>query len=461
LNAQTAVAHHPRVLLVEDEPGTRFAMRDFLTSCEFEVFDADSCRTAFEAVKTNLPDAILLDFALPDGDALQLLPRLREVAPDAGIVLLTGHGSVDLAVRAMKSGADHFLCKPVQLPEVESALTGVCRQRRLERARRAERMRSSHRPLDPFIGDSMAIRALAEEAARVADSHAPALILGPTGSGKGVLAAWLHAHSPRADDSFVDINCASLSREFLESELFGHRRGAFTGAVVDKPGLIEVAHRGTLFLDEVGDMATDIQPRLLKVLEEGRYRRMGDVTDRESDVRLIAATHHELGSLVRQGRFRDDLYFRIHTLPLRVPALRERQEDIPILADRILDSLARESGRPDVRLAREALLPLQLYDWPGNVRELRNVLERSLLLCRGNLITAADLNFQPGGVSMEGPAFAAASPPTWRLDDMERQHILAAVEACHGQVREASKMLGVPRSTLYQKLRQFGGKLRG
>jgi DNA-binding NtrC family response regulator len=460
LSAQIATTHRPRVLLVEDEPATRLAMREFLSAREFEVFDAVSCRTAFEAARTNLPDAILLDFALPDGDALQLLPRLREIAPDAGIVLLTGHATVELAVRAIKSGADHFLCKPVQLAEIESALTSVCKQRRLERARRAERLRTSHRPLDPFIGDSPAIRALADEARQVADSHAPVLILGPTGSGKGVLASWLHSHSPRTDDPFVDINCASLSREFLESELFGHRRGAFTGAVADKPGLLEVAHHGTLFLDEVGDMATDIQPRLLKVLEEGRYRRMGDVTDREADVRLIAATHQDLGSLVRQGRFREDLYFRIHTLPLRVPGLRERQEDIPALAERILDSLARESGRPDVRLAHEAIAPLQRYEWPGNVRELRNVLERSLLLCRGNVVTPSDLHFQSGHVADDSPSAPKPSPATWRLDDVERSHILAALEACQGRVREAAIMLGVPRSTLYQKLRQFGVRLR-
>jgi DNA-binding NtrC family response regulator len=435
-------------------------MREFLTHCSFEVFDADSCRTAYEAVRSNAPDAILLDFALPDGDALQLMPRLREVAPDAGIVLLTGHATVELAVRAIKSGADHFLCKPVQLPEVESALSSVCRQRRLERARRADRLRASHRPLDPFVGDSQAIRALATEAQRVADSHAPVLILGPTGAGKGVLAAWVHAHSPRSEEPFVDVNCASLSRELLESELFGHRRGAFTGAVADKPGLLEVAHRGTLFLDEVGDMALDIQPRLLKVLEEGRYRRVGDVTDRATDVRLIAATHHDLASLVRQGRFRDDLFFRIHTLPLRVPMLRERPEDIPLLAERILESLARESGRPDVRLSPEAVTPLMRYPWPGNVRELRNVLERSLLLCHDNRIRPADLQFQPTAVSEDVPGTAATKPSTWLLEEVERHHILSALQACAGHVREAAAMLGVPRSTLYQKLRQFGVRPR-
>ncbi|MEO5617806.1 MAG: sigma-54 dependent transcriptional regulator, partial [Candidatus Eisenbacteria bacterium] len=363
-------AHRIRLLLVEDDGGIRFAMREYLSSAGYDVSEAESCDGALRAVRQSQPDLILLDLVLPDGDALSLLPRLREVAPDLGIVLLTGFGTVDLAVRAIKSGADHFLCKPVQLPELDSILRGLARQRHLERARRAEHVRRDRRPVDPFAGSSAAIKTLARQAARIAESEAPVLITGPTGAGKGVLASWLHAHGTRADEPFVDINCASLSRDFLESELFGHRRGAFTGAVADKPGLLEVAHRGTLFLDEIGDMAIEIQPRLLKVLESGRYRRMGSVDDREADVRLIAATHHDISARAASGEFREDLYFRIQTLPLRVPALSERMEDLPLLAGQMLQTLARDSGWPAARLTPEMTEAMRAYDWPGNLREL-------------------------------------------------------------------------------------------
>jgi len=459
-SAESSPATRTRVLLVDDDAGIRFGLREFLTDCGFEVTEAVSCETAIQALRSGLSDLALMDFALPDGDALALLPRLREVAPDLGVVLLTGHGSVDLAVRAIKSGADHFLCKPVQLAELESILRGLARQRHLERARRAERVRRDRHPIDPFAGSSRAIRALAAEAARVAESDAPTLILGPTGSGKGVLASWLHARSPRADEPFIDINCASLSPEFLSSELFGHRRGAFTGAIADKRGLLQVAHRGTLFLDEIGDMPGDIQPRLLKVLEEGRYRPLGDVEDREADVRLIAATHHDLGAKVAKGEFREDLYFRVHTLPLRVPALRERLEDLPLLASRMLTTLAHDSGRPEPRLEPEMVRLLQSHDWPGNLRELHNVLERALLLSRDRELELGDLN-------IESRSPLRASSVRWEpgaplpLEEVERRHILATLDQHHSNVQAAAAALGVPRSSLYQKLQRFGIRLRG
>ncbi len=459
--AETVSATRTRVLLVDDDPGIRFGLREFLANeCGFEVTEADSCDAAVQALRTALPDLALIDFALPDGDALALLPRLREVAPDLGVVLLTGHGSVDLAVRAIKSGADHFLCKPVQLAELESILRGLARQRHLERARRAERVRRERHPVDPFAGSSRAIRALAAEAARVAESDAPTLILGPTGSGKGVLASWLHARSPRSDEPFIDINCASLSPEFLSSELFGHRRGAFTGAIADKPGLLQVAHRGTLFLDEIGDMPADIQPRLLKVLEEGRYRRLGDVDDREADVRLIAATHHDLAARVAKGEFREDLYFRVHTLPLRVPALRERLEDLPLLASRMLTTLAHDSGRPEPRLTPDMVRMLQSHDWPGNLRELHNVLERALLLSRDRELEIADLNFESRvPLAAAGLRWQPGAPLA--LEEVERRHIVATLEQHGGNVQSTAAALGVPRSSLYQKLQRFGIPLRG
>jgi DNA-binding NtrC family response regulator len=259
----------------------------------------------------------------------------------------------------------------------------------------------------------------------------------------------LHDHGRRSHEAFVDVNCAGLGRELLDSELFGHEKGAFTGAVTSKAGLLEVADRGTLFLDEIGDMPTEVQPKLLKVLEEQRFRRVGEVRDRQVDARLIAATHQDLAGLVRERRFRGDLYFRICTLPLHVPPLRERVEDIPVLAERLLGRLARELGRPAVSLAEDACDALSTYAWPGNIRELRNVLERAVLLAPGDVLTRRDLRFD---------AIAAAEPADEEatLAELERRHIRRVLAEEDGHVERAARRLGVPRSSLYEKLKRHG-----
>jgi len=447
-----------RLLIVEDEPGLRFSLAEFLSGSGFEVAESSSCEQALRVARDWLPDLVVMDYRLPDGDALTLLPRLRRAAPEVGVVLLTGHGTIELAVRAMKAGADHFFTKPVSLVELEATLRGLDERRRIERTRRAEERRESRQPLDPFLGTSSAIRGLAREAHRMADSRAPVLITGPTGSGKGVLAGWLHRHSRRAGEPFVDINCASLSREFLETELFGHERGAFTGAVAAKSGLLEVAHRGTLFLDEIGDLSPEIQPRLLKVLEEGRFRRLGSVEDREADVRILAATHHDLADRARRGLFREDLYFRIQTLPLRMPGLTERLEDLPRLAETIQRRLCAESGRPFVPLAADVLAALGGHDWPGNLRELRNVLERALLLSLDGSVAIEDLALRrtASGVPRWLPPSSNGSRVERTLQETERLTILAALQAHGHRVTEAAQVLGIPRSSLYQKMQRFG-----
>jgi DNA-binding NtrC family response regulator len=286
----------------------------------------------------------------------------------------------------------------------------------------------------------------------VAASSSPILIEGETGSGKGVLAKWLHRNGSRGDEPLVDMNCAGLSREFLETELFGHEKGAYTGAVSSKPGLLEVAHRGVVFLDEIGDLDPQVQPKLLKVLEEKRFRRLGEVRDRQVDIQLIAATHQDLSTLTRESKFRSDLYYRISTIPLRVPSLRERPEDIPVLARRLLQGLAADLGRRGLRLSDEAEGRLGRYAWPGNVRELRNVLERALLLAGGDVIDAGDLRFEgPGAPSPDaGPGSALT------LEELERMHIARVLQDLGGRVAEASQRLGIPRSTLYQKIKKFG-----
>jgi DNA-binding NtrC family response regulator len=441
----------PTILLVDDEASVRFGIRDFLESKGYAVSEAQNSQAALATFRSLRPDAAILDYSLPDGTALELLPRLKAADADLPVVILTGHGSIDLAVRAVKEGADHFLTKPVAMPALLVILERLIENQRNRQQRIARRSSEARHAVDPFVGPSAAIRRLAEDAHRFAAAESPVLIHGETGTGKGVLAAWLHRSGPRSEEPFVDLNCATLSKELFESELFGHEKGAFTGAMATKPGLLEVAHRGTVFLDEIGDVDPQVQPKLLKVLEEQRFRRLGDVRDRQVDVRLMAASHQDLARLVRENRFRSDLYFRVSTIPLEVPPLRERPEDLKPLAEALLQGIAADVGRAPLALSGEAMKVLQSYAWPGNIRELRNVLERAALLCDGSVLGVGELRFHAG-----------ASPPeplgdtSLTLADVERRYIEKVLREERGRVEPAARRLGIPRSSLYQKLKSLG-----
>jgi DNA-binding NtrC family response regulator len=439
-----------RVLIVDDEPGVRFGLRDFLEAHGYEVYEADSCSTALEVFPSARPDVAIIDYKLADGDALTLLPRLREIDPHAPLIVLTAHGSIDLAVQAIKEGAEQFLTKPIELPALQVILRRLLDAGRAQRKHLAGSRRERRNSIDPFLGESAAIRALAEQARKVLATDSPILIQGETGAGKGVLAAWLHRNGPRADEAFVDLNCAGLSRDFLETELFGHEKGAFTGAVARKPGLLEVAHDGTVFLDEIGDVDLQVQPKLLKVLEEKRFRLLGDVRERYVDIHLIAATHANLAAMVRESRFRSDLYFRISAIPLVVPPLRERGEDVLILAKSLLSRVAADLGRGSLEFARDAERALLEYHWPGNVRELRNIIERAVLLGEGDVIGRRDLRFDAHGIA------AQHDETMLTLQEVERLHIERVLRHTQGKVEQAAKRLGIARSSLYQKLKEYG-----
>jgi DNA-binding NtrC family response regulator len=446
------VSGHTRILLIEDDPAIRFALRDYLETAGYTVTEADSCTAGERAFERERASAVITDYKLPDGTALELLPRLRAVSATAPIILLTGHGSVELAVAAMREGADDFLTKPVSLPTVAVVIERALERQRDRQRLMARQARQQRAPLDPFLGSSIAMRKLRDQAERVAATDRPVLLLGETGVGKGVLTRWLHEAGPRGNEALVDINCASLPRELLESELFGYERGAFTGAVAAKMGLVELANRGTLFLDEIGDMELALQPKLLRVLEDQSFRRVGAVKDRQVDVRLIAATHQDLPNLVTEGRFRGDLYFRISTIPLHLPPLRERREDIPALARQVLDRLAGELGRSSIELTGAALAQLQAYAWPGNIRELRNVLERAVLFSSRPSLDEGDFTFeQTRGAPVSATPAAASDNLT--LEEVERRHIIRILELSNGKVEIAATRLGVPRSTLYQRLK--------
>ena len=443
----------PRILIVDDEPSVRFGVRDFLESAGYEIEQADSLQSAREALRAVPPDVAVVDYRLPDGNALDLLRDMRENDGAAvPFIVLTAHGSIDLAVEAIKEGAEHFLTKPVELATLAVMLGRIVEQLRTRQNERARQSRASREEVDPFAGRSAVLRKLEAEATRVAAVNSPVLIQGETGTGKGVLARWLHARSPRAQDPFVDLNCATLSREFLETELFGHEKGAYTGAVTAKPGLLEVAHRGTLFLDEIGDLDLDVQPKLLKVLEEKRFRRMGEIRDRRVDVRLIVATHHDLNALVRERKFRQDLYFRISTLPLVVPPLRERAEDLPRLARGLLDRCAADLGRRHLSLDTDAEAALCDYPWPGNMRELRNVLERAALLTDRSVLKLSDLRFD----DTSGVPVPQGTDTRLTLLELEQRHIRDVLQEEMGHVERAATRLGIPRSSLYEKIKRYG-----
>jgi DNA-binding NtrC family response regulator len=437
----------PKVLLVDDEPTVRFGMRDYLESRGFAVEEASTVEEAEEVFRRFAPDAAILDYLLPDGNALQLLSIFRGIAPGVPLVVLTAHGSIDLAVRAIKEGAEHFLTKPVELQTLEVVL-----RRALENQPHLHG--SSAGGEDPWsfdllLGKSRAIEELGRDLRIALRSEGPILIQGETGTGKGVLAHWLHRHGPRRQSAFVDLNCAGLNPEFLESELFGHTRGAYTGAVAEKKGLLEAAHGGTLFLDEIGDLGQAVQPKLLKALEEKRFRRMGEVADRRVDMLLISATHHDLVREARAGSFRSDLYYRISTIPLYLPALRERREDLPLLASQMALHLCRDLALPEVALSRDALAAIAEYPWPGNLRELRNVLERALLRSPNRELKREDLRFEawPGEPGM--PAGAT-------LEELEAQQIEKVLREERGRVASAARRLGISRSALYQKIHDGG-----
>jgi DNA-binding NtrC family response regulator len=441
-----------RILIGEDDRSIRFALSEYLQSLDYSVTEANTCEAIRQSFRAGTPDAAILDYSLPDGTALDLLPFLKQSYASVPLILLTGNGTIELAVQAIKEGAEQFLTKPVQMAAIAVVLERALKNQRNHQKQLAGKVKERRESVDPFVGVSAAIRQVAEEAERVCGSHCPVLIAGETGSGKGVLARWLHDHSPRSEEAFVDLNCAGFGRELLESELFGHEAGAFTGALTRKLGLLEVAQKGTVFLDEIGDMDIQIQPKLLKILEEKQFRRLGDVQERQLDIRLIAASHANLSQLIRDKTFRSDLYFRVSTVVIRMPALRERAEDIPLLAQHFFQKMAVDLGRIHLTLSDQTLEMLTRYSWPGNIRELKNVMERAVLLATGDSIHPRDLRLE--WVSAVPSDETDDSRLTFR--EVQRLHIEKVLTMERWNVARAATRLGMTRSSLYNKIKTFG-----
>jgi DNA-binding NtrC family response regulator len=442
-----------KVMIVDDEADVRLPLRRFLLGKGYAVLEADSVGALRAILRQDSFDAAVVDFSLPDGDGLDVLRAIKAQDPSVPVVLLTGHGTIDLAVKAIKEGAEQFFTKPVELPALLIVMERALENRRMRQVSLAGKSARARHTIDPFFGESPVVRKLAADAARIVGSTVPVLIQGETGTGKGVLARWFHQSGPRADEAFVDLNCAGLSRELLETELFGHEKGAFTGAVAAKAGLLEIAHRGTMFLDEIGDVDLQVQGKLLKVVEDLRYRRLGDVRDRQVDVRLIAATHRDLAHLVQEQKFREDLFYRISGVPLVVPPLRERGSDVVLLARRLVERISVEMGRPGVRLSGAAEQALLAHSWPGNVRQLRNALERALLLSDRSTLEPADVAAAPVPAA---PAATGGGTARITLAEAERRHIEAILREEKGAVAAAAEVLGLSRSALYERIKKHG-----
>jgi two-component system nitrogen regulation response regulator NtrX len=452
----------PSILVVDDEPGVRSSISGVLQDEGFDVDTAGTGEECLEKANGAAFDVIVLDIWLPGLDGLTTLQRLRERQIDSQVVIISGHGNIESAVRAIKMGAYDFIEKPLSLEKTVLVVRNALRQRDLEAENRVLRAKVDRQQQHTMVGESAAMNQLREQVNLAAPTNGRVLILGENGTGKELVARTIHHTSRRKTGPFVEVNCAAIPEELIESELFGHVRGAFTGAVADKPGRFEQANGGTIFLDEIADMSLKTQAKVLRVLQEQVMERVGGTQRIRVDVRVVAATNKDLPAEIRAGRFREDLYFRLNVIPIFVPALRDRQQDIPLLAEHFMAVLAAEYGRRPKRLAPEAAARLQQYPWPGNVRELRNVIERLIIMVGGDTITAQDLGFLgrdgvPEAPSPQGPV----QPLADARDKFEKDYILQTLAAQQGNMSRTAEVLGVERSNLYKKLRAFGITPRG
>src|SRR5262245_58139708 len=451
------------ILVVDDEPGVRSSLAGILGDEGYLVEAVDSGEAGLVALEKGRYDLLLLDVWLTNMDGLEVLSRVRTLDPELPVIVISGHGSIETAVKAVRMGAQDFVEKPLSLEKTLLVVKNALRQRRLEAENRALKLQVEHRWV--MVGESPAIEALRADIARAAPTNGRVLVFGENGTGKELVARNIHAQSLRAQGPFVEVNCAAIPEELIESELFGHTRGAFTGALLARKGKFELATGGTLFLDEVGDMTLKTQAKVLRVLQEQKVEPVGGTASVTVDVRVIAATNKRLDEEIRKGTFREDLYFRLNVIPFEVAPLRDRREDIPLLARHFMDGISAEYGRRPKELTREALELLAGYSWPGNVRELGNVIERLVIMAPGDRIEARHLPAPLGTLTMGGePAPAVASGdrlahyPSLAAarEDFEKRYIWKKYQECGGNMSRTADALQVERSNLYRKMKAYG-----
>jgi DNA-binding NtrC family response regulator len=441
------------LLLVDDEESFRKLVGRELARAGYAVDTAAGLEEARRLIAQKTFHLVVLDVRMPDGSGLDLLKEIREISPTTEIVMLTAYGTVQEAIRAMKEGAYDFLTKPCKLGELEAVLEKALEKQSLERGhtalqREVERLQPSER----FVGATPAVRELMRMVARVAETDSTVLIRGESGAGKELVARAVHRQSRRAQQPFVVVDCASLHENLLQSELFGHEKGAYTGAIRLKHGLFEVADRGTIFLDEIAEITPPLQVKLLRVLETGTFRRVGGTVDIKVDVRVIAATNRSLEQMMKEGAFREDLYYRLNVFSVHIPPLRERREDIPPLVEHFIRGSSIAPKRT-VSVSPEAMEVLRRYLWPGNVRELENVIERALILCDGGVIEPEHL---PMGVRLT-PSFESGGDTNelLTLEEVERRYIKRVLDTCKGHRQRAAAILGISERNLYRKLKEI------
>ncbi len=438
------------ILVVDDEEAMRESLAAWLKKEGYQVALAGSGPEALKKLSKHFFSLILLDIKMPGMDGLELLSRIKEEGSRAMVVMITAYGSIESAVEAMKKGASDYLLKPFDPEELVLLIAKLCRQKELqdENIMLKERLdRHEENRLDDLIGRSRKMREVFEKIEDLARTDTPVLITGETGTGKELAARAIHTRSERYAGPFVPINCGSVNRNLLESELFGHEKGAFTGAVQARRGRLEMAHTGTLFLDEVGEISPEMQINLLRVLEKGTFMRLGGTHELSSDFRLLCATHRDLEAMLDTGDFRKDFYFRINVINIQIPPLRDRPDDIPLLGLHFLKKFSGELGKTTENLSDEALKLLKGYDWPGNVRELKNVMERAVVLCRSATIGEEDLTF----LSREKPG----RPTGGSLREAEAAHILKILRENNRNISKSAEILGIDRGTLSRKIKTY------
>jgi two-component system nitrogen regulation response regulator NtrX len=450
------------ILIVDDEEGIRETLSGIFEDEGYEVVTAASGEEALDIIKEHMPYILLLDVWLPGMDGIETMSKVKEIDNDIPVIVISGHGNIELAIKAIRLGAYDFLEKPLSLEKVLIVTKRALEKKRLETENRA--LRADLTKKCTLIGDSQKMAEIKQQIFRASESNSRVLIMGESGTGKELVARLLHDKSSRANEPFVEVNCAAIPQELIESELFGHEKGSFTGATERKSGKFELADKGTLFLDEIGDMTLQTQAKVLRVIETQVFQRVGGSKNIKVDVRIIAATNKNIAEEVRKGNFREDLYFRLNVIPLILPTLRERLEDIPQLTHYLIESFAFENGMRPKKIASDALKLFQNYDWPGNIRELKNIVERLIIMVPSPIVTSEDIEalgiFQSSRISGAGPSskgYDYFNRKTLKdaRDAFEKDFIIKKLEENNWNISKTSEAIAIERSNLHKKIKAY------
>ena len=444
-----------KILIIDDEAQIRSLLARMMELEGYEVCQAGDCKSALKQLELHSPDVALCDVFLPDGNGVDLVLAIKKTAPNVEVILLTAHGNIPDGVQAIKNGAFDYITKGDDNNKIIPLISRAVEKARMNvRLEKLEKKVGQMYSFDSILGDSKALKAAVQLAQKVSVTDVPVLLTGETGTGKEVFAQAIHYNSKRGKQNFVAVNCSPFSKELLESEMFGHRAGSFTGALKDKKGLFEEANNGTIFLDEIGEMAFELQAKLLRILETGEYIKIGDTKPTRVDVRIIAATNRNLPEEIVAGRFREDLFYRLSVFEIHLPPLRERSGDIKILAEAFVRKFSEKLSYSVTKMSPEFLVALSQQCWKGNIRELRNVIERSLIVCDGECLDVCDLPLEIQNSHYERSDEAAA-PGSFELAAMERRHIARVLEYTKGNKTETARLLKIGLTTLYRKIEEY------